>query len=61
MNVVLIFDEDDQVVDIHTYCSDFCAQRDVAYDGWYGCVENEQKTSCLTCGKQIPGLEGEEG
>lgn len=27
------------LLDLRYYCSDSCAQGDVAYSGWHGCVE----------------------
>jgi hypothetical protein len=27
------------VLDVHYYCSDYCAKTDAEYDGWNGCNE----------------------
>jgi hypothetical protein len=53
-HIVLINDADGELVDIHYYCSDFCAKHDTNYCGWYGCVEIDTsivggKVACLNC------------
>lgn len=56
MNIVLITDKHGDTVDCNTYCSDFCAQQDSNYQGWFGCVEAAYDTSCLSCGEPIKGV-----
>ena len=56
MNEVLIEDSTGEVVDIHEYCSDFCAKTDPAYAGWYGCQEVDFDTVCAHCGTTIAGI-----
>lgn len=55
MNIVLITDKHGDTVDCNTYCSDFCAQTDPAYEGWFGCVEATYDTACMSCGEPIKG------
>jgi len=56
---VLIDDTYGDVIDLRTYCSDFCARTDAAYAGWHGCNEVEFDTPCDACGDLIKGIEGE--
>ena len=51
MNITLITDINGDTTDINTYCSDYCAQTDPFYEGWYGCVENDLDFVCLNCGQ----------
>ena len=55
MNIVLITDKNGDTVDANCYCSDFCAQTDPAYEGWFGCVEAAYDTACGACGQFIKG------
>jgi hypothetical protein len=57
-HLVLIDDAQGDLVDVRTYCSDFCAQSDDAYAGWNGCNELEFDTPCDECGNLIKGFEG---
>lgn len=52
-HVVLLEDKNGNTVDQHTYCSDYCAQSDPAYAGWYGCVELYAPEVCGTCGATL--------
>lgn len=56
MNIVLITDSNGDTVDANCYCSDFCAQTDPLYQGWFGCVEAEYDTACVSCGTPIKGV-----
>lgn len=56
---VLIDDAYGELLDVRTYCSDFCAQSDNAYVGWNGANEVEFDTYCDECGDRISGTEGE--
>jgi hypothetical protein len=55
MNIVLITDSNGDTVDVNCYCSDFCAQTDPLYQGWFGCVPAAYDTTCLACAEPIKG------
>jgi len=55
MHIVLITDATGDTVDCNTYCSDFCAQTDPDYQGWFGCIEAAYDTACACCGTPIKG------
>jgi hypothetical protein len=58
-HAVYIDDAYGDLIDLRTYCSDFCAQTDNAYAGWNGCIEYDFDTYCEDCGRFIPGTQGE--
>lgn len=50
--------ENGDLVDIVTFCSDWCHQqwcRDTgtAYEGWYGCMEMQSPSICASCESEI--------
>lgn len=56
-HMVMLDDEvTGELTEVHWYCSDFCARHDVAYAGWYGCVELEVSQPCDYCGATIEGI-----
>lgn len=55
---VLIEDTQGELIDLETYCSDFCAQSSPAYAGWYGAQEVEFNTECARCGALVRGTSG---
>lgn len=57
-----IEDEDGQLIDVVSLCSDAC-HRDYAGEdcaGWNGCHEAEFTTFCAQCGVVIPGQDATE-
>ena len=54
-NLVLVEDGTGELVDVNVYCSDYCAQTDPLYAGWYGCADVEFDTACASCGNFIDG------
>ena len=55
-HITLIEDERGELVDINYFCSDWCAQSDPHYAGWYGCVEVgdvDNDVWCVTCDTYI--------
>lgn len=55
---VLVDDAYGELIDVRTYCSDFCASQDNAYAGWNGANEIEFDTPCDECGSVVKGFEG---
>jgi len=55
---VLVDDAYGELIDVRTYCSDFCAQGDNAYAGWNGANEVEFDTTCDGCGSEVKGIDG---
>jgi len=54
-HITLIEDESGDLLDVKYFCSDYCAQSDPHYAGWYGCVEVVDKDEwCTTCETQLP-------
>jgi hypothetical protein len=59
-HVVLVEDSAGELVDVVHYCSNFCAQSNEHYDGWYGCVDLEFSDTCASCGVFMVGyMDGE--
>lgn len=54
-HMVLIEDKQGELVDIHYYCSDYCARTDEDYAGWHGANELESCELCEYCGTLIEG------
>jgi hypothetical protein len=57
MHGVLVEDAQGDLVDIHYYCSDWCARTDPLYNGWNGCNEIEFGEKCQNCGADIAGTQ----
>ena len=60
MHIHCIEDEHGDVVDIVSYCSDYCHREGEGdkYRGWNGCHEGaDYDERCANCGDLIPGLE----
>ena len=55
VHIVQLENADGDVVDVHYYCSDYCARTDYDYNGWFGCVEIEEPTPCGSCGAILGG------
>ena len=55
---VCVDDADGELVDVRTYCSDFCAAHDDLYAGWNGAHEIEFDAVCNQCGTVVVGFEG---
>ena len=63
MHIHCIEDEHGDVVDIVSYCSDYCHHEGEGdkYRGWNGCHEGaDYDEQCANCGDLIPGLETQE-
>lgn len=61
-NIVPITNDDDELIDLEVYCSDFCAKSSDSYAGWYGCVEISVTQECEAsdCDNVVHGLDEEE-
>ena len=57
-----IEDEHGELVDLLTFCSDYCHQAATGehYAGWNGCHELEHGTPCFHCEEWVPGTEDED-
>jgi hypothetical protein len=57
-HVRLVEDTDGQLVDIDTFCSDwchrdYCARYKIPYEGWNGCQELPSPAYCENCKVEI--------
>ena len=52
-HIVLIEDDNGDVIDGNWYCSDYCAQTDKSYDGWFGAQYCHYETACTACGQPV--------
>jgi len=50
---IVIIEFDDQTTDVVTYCSDWFARHNPAYQGWYGCVEPQMGDVCNHCNRDL--------
>jgi hypothetical protein len=55
VHLVAIVDDAGDIVDAYTYCSDYCAQTNAAYDGWNGCYDIDGPAVCHACWTCISG------
>lgn len=53
MHIVIIEDEDSNIEDVVTFCSDFCARTHPEYMGWYGAQEASPGDVCARCGEEL--------
>ena len=53
----IIEDDQEQMIDLIVYCSDYCHSHHPLYDGWHGCMEISWTTPCSQCGVSVPGLD----
>jgi hypothetical protein len=50
----VLVEEQECLVDIHYYCSDFCAKSDSLYAGWFGNQEiHDSPEWCASCGDAL--------
>ena len=54
-HAVFIDDAYGDLIDLRSYCSDYCAQTDNAYAGWNGSIDFEFDVECDNCNTLIPG------